>query len=186
MGPNAVAIWRRRLNALSTIATRASGWRTAATERRLHRRAASYWHSLRDGTDVPLLKDFDFTISEEFASRGFLVHIDKDGPVLSHVGEILMDEAELASPLVALADVPAKSLLGQFGRRYAQALVERIPVTTEHVFDTDAGYRISCRSVLLPFRGAGDMIDHVYGVVSWKSEKIEKSENATLAFSVGE
>ena len=183
MGPNAVAIWRQRLNALSTIATRATGWRTAATERRLHRRAASYWHSLRDGADVPLLKDFDLNFSEEFASRGFLLHIDGDRPVLSHIGEILMDEAGLASPLIALVDVPAKSLLGQFGRRYAQALIERNPVTTEYVFDTDAGYRISCRSVLLPFRGSGDMIDYVYGVVSWKSDKIA---DTPLAIPVGE
>lgn len=186
MGPNAVAIWRQRLNALSTIATRATGWRAAATERRLHRRAASYWQSLRDGVDVPLLKDFDLTFCEEFASRGFLLHIDRDGPVLSHVGEILMDEAELASPLIALADVPATSLVGLFGRRYAQVLNGRTPVTTEHVFDTDAGYRISCRSVLLPFRGSGDMIDHVYGVVSWKSEKIANLGETALAISVDE
>jgi len=135
---------------------------------------------------VPLLKDFDFTFSEEFATHGFLLHVEGDRPVLSHVGEILMDEAEIASPLIQLVDVPAKSLLGKFGRRYSQALNERAPVTTEHLFDTDAGYRISCRGVLLPFRGARDMIDHVYGVVSWKSEQIANAEEAALAISVHE
>ena len=174
------------MNALSTITARASWWRAAASERRLHRRAWSYWLSLRNGRDVPSLKDFDFTCSEKLASHGFLLDIESNGPVLSHVGEILMDEAGIVSPPLALVDVPAASLLGRFGRRYSQTLIERAPVTTEHVFDTDAGYRISCRGVLLPFCGSGDAIDHVYGVVSWKSEKIVNFNEAALAISVHE
>ena len=97
-----------------------------------------------------------------------------------------MDEAEISSPLIALVDVPDTSLLGKFGRRYPQALIERAPVTTEYVFDTDAGYRISCRGVLLPFSGSEDSIDHVYGVVSWKSEQIANFEESVQAISVHE
>lgn len=186
MGPAALAIWRRGLNAFSTITARAHWWRAAAGERRLHRRAASYWRSLTNGRAVPLLKDLDFTCSEEFEFHGFLLHIDGDKPALTHVGEILLDEAELSSPLIALDDVPVTSLLGQFGRRYPQVLIERAPITTEYVFDTNAGYRISCRGVLLPFSASGDSIDHVYGVVSWKSEQIADFDESAPAVSVQE
>lgn len=133
---------------------------------------------------MPLLADFAFARDKEFSSRGFLLNVEPMRPVLTHVGEILMDEAELSSPIIALDAVPAETLLGRFGRRYSQAIDARAPVTTEHVFDTSAGYRISCRGVLLPFRATGDSIDHVYGVISWKSELIAHSKDPALAISV--
>ena len=172
------------MNAFASFTTRALRLRSLRIERRLHRRAATYWQTSRKGASIPLLANFDFACDEEFSSRGFLLNVEHARPVLIHVGEILMDEAGLSSPTIALEVVPAETLLGRFGRRYSQAIDARAPVTTEHVFDTSAGYRISCRAALLPFSATGDSIDYVYGVISWKSELIAHSEDPALAISV--
>jgi len=147
------------------------GGRSFSTERRLHKRASNYWHSFKGEREFPLVDDFR-TLGGDFFSQGFILDIAGDQPMLEHVGEILLDEAQIAPSVRALADVPASSLLGQFGRRYPQVLEARQPLTSEHVFVTDAGFRVSCRGALLPLTSGGGKLDRVLGVVSWKSERV--------------
>src|SRR3546814_14136375 len=51
-------------------------------------------------------------------------------------------------------------------------LTLRTPVMAEYDFVTNGGYHVLCRGALLPLSSDGVMLDHVYGVISWKSEKI--------------
>ena len=146
-------------------------------ERRLHRRAMLYWDGLTRGREFPLLEEFDFFELEDRAAHGFLLDLrDSSGPLVTQVGDVLRDEGELAGVPMKLDDVPPASLLGQFGRRWKRVLSERKPAVSEYDFVTAAGYHVYCRGVLLPLSSDGSVIDHVYGVISWKSEKVQGAD----------
>lgn len=146
-------------------------------ERRLHRRAMIYWDGLKRGRELPLLEEFNFFELEDREGHGFLLDLrDAGEPLVAQVGAVLRDEGELADVPMKLDDVPPASLLGQFGRRWKQVLSERKPAVSEYDFVTAAGYHVYCRGVLLPLTSDGSAIDHVYGVISWKSEKVQGAD----------
>jgi hypothetical protein len=146
-----------------------SGWRA---ERRLNRRALLYWRSIGGGKGLVAVDRFDPQALEDCSSHGFMLDLrDLAAPLVCHVGPVLHEEADITHLPVALADVPPRSLVGQFGRRWEEVLSQQQPVTAEYEFTT-ASYRIFCRGVLLPLSSDGQTIDHVYGVISWKSEKL--------------
>lgn len=148
--------------------------RRPARERRLHRRAMLYWEGLKCEREFPLLEEFNFFELEDHAAHGFLLDLrDAGEPLVTQVGDVLRDEGDLACVPVKLDDVPPTSLLGQFGRRWKQVLSERKPAVSEYDFVTAAGYHVYCRGVLLPLSSDGAAIDHVYGVITWKSEKVQ-------------
>lgn len=155
---------------------RRAGLRPAWTiERRLNRRALLYWNSLGREGELVAVGKFDPDALEDCSSHGFMLDLgDADAPIVRHVGPVLHEEADIAALPVALADVSERSLLGQFGRRWKDVLSRQQPVTAEYDFTTDS-YRILCRGVLLPLSSDGRGIDHVYGVISWKSEKLPSS-----------
>src|SRR3546814_4007423 len=93
-------------------------------------------------------------------------------PMLTHVWLVLRDEASVKSVPIALTDVAPDTLLGQFAGRWNEVLDSRKPVEAEYVFVTEAGYRVFCRGVLLPLSSSVSEIDHIHGVISWKSEKL--------------
>src|SRR3546814_20117610 len=92
--------------------------------------------------------------------------------MLTHVGLVLRDEASVTSVPIARTDVAPDTLFGQFAGRWNEVLDSRKPVEAEYVFVTEAGYRVFCRGVLLPLSSSVSEIDHIYGVISWKSEKL--------------
>jgi hypothetical protein len=141
-------------------------------ERRLNRRALLYWRSVGGGKGLVAVDRFDPQALEDCSSHGFMLDLrDLAAPLVCHVGPVLLEEADITHLPVALADVPPRSLVGQFGRRWEEVLSQQQPVTAEYEFTT-ASYRIFCRGVLLPLSSDGQTIDHVYGVISWKSEKL--------------
>lgn len=145
-----------------------SQWRA---ERRLNRRALLYWQSIGRAGDLVAVDKFDPQALEDYSSHGFMLDLrDAAGPLICHVGPVLHEEADVKELPVALTDVLPRSLLGQFGRRWEEVLSQQQPVTAEYDFTTDR-YHIFCRGVLLPLSADGQTIDHVYGVISWKSEK---------------
>lgn len=144
-------------------------WRA---ERRLNRRALLYWRSIRRAGDLVAVDKFDPQALEDCSSHGFMLDLrDTAAPLVCHVGPVLHEEADITQLPVALADVSPQSLLGQFGRRWEEVLSRQQPVTAEYDFSTER-YHIFCRGVLLPLSSGGQVIDHVYGVISWKSEKL--------------
>ena len=152
--------------------------RGAKVERRLHRRAADYWESLA-ASGLPVRLDrFDGPGLESDASHCFLLDLADGEPRLAHVGPVLTDEAGLTQIPVPLAEVAEGSLLAQFAGRYCEVLETGAPVTAEYDFVTPAGYCVSCRGALLPLSSDGERIDHVFGAVSWKSEKVGGEEQA--------
>lgn len=156
------------------------------SERRLHKRAIAYWQSLAIDGDTPRQEHFDFSSDPEFSAKGFLLDFRGSSPFFLHVGDILQDEANIASHQVALADVSETSLVGQFARRYPDILENRQPAISEYTIDTDVGYRVYCRGALLPLRSIGEAVDCVYGVVSWKSELKSAHREAPQASSAHE
>jgi hypothetical protein len=98
--------------------------------------------------------------------------VKNSNPQFVDVGGILMEEARLASPRIALSEAPPESLLSNFALRYEATLQVAVPVTSEYVFQTKEGYEVLCRGVLLPLSEAGEMIDYIYGVVGWTSRKL--------------
>jgi hypothetical protein len=141
-------------------------------ERRLNRRALLYWRSVGRAGDLVAVNKFDPQALEDCSSHGFMLDLrDVAAPLICHVGPVLQEEADITHLPMTLADVPPRSLVGQFGRRWEEVLSQQQPVTAEYEFTT-ASYRIFCRGVLLPLSSDGQTIDHVYGVISWKSEKL--------------
>jgi hypothetical protein len=116
---------------------------------------------------------FDFLEREGLADHGFLLDIcDATAPKFVSAGAILLEEADLTSTPELLSVVRSRSLLGQFAGRWKAITETKAPVVSEYEFETPAGYRVYCRGVLLPLSACGSMIDHVVGVINWRSEKV--------------
>lgn len=147
--------------------------RTLLLERRLHKRAMLYWHTMRRDREFVLLSEFDPLSLEDRSSHGFLLDLtDQFAPMLRYIGPILREEAAVTAKVVALKGVCDTSLLSRFASRFPEVLELRKPVTAEYDFVTGAGYRVLCRGALVPLSSDGITLDHVYGVISWKSEKV--------------
>lgn len=163
---------------LSRIFSRARLRPTWALERRLNRRALLYWRSLGREGELVAVERFDPNALEDCSAHGFMLDLSNvDVPIIYHVGPVLHEEADITELPVALMDVSERSLLGQFGRRWKDVLSGQQPVTAEYDFMTDR-YHILCRGVLLPLSSDGGTIDHVYGVISWKSEKLPSATSS--------
>ena len=144
----------------------------ATLERRLHRRAVNYWQSVRSDGDLVILADFDPLAIEDDSSHGFMLDVrDPACPKLTYVGPVLEQEAEIGRTDIPLSTVKANSLLARFANHYPRVLESQSPETAEYDFVTHAGYHILCRGALLPLSSDGKDVDHVFGVVSWKSER---------------
>jgi hypothetical protein len=147
--------------------------RPPVRERRLHARVLMYWQGVARGRDLVPLEEFDWLSLEEDSSHGFLLDLRQpDLPVFSYVGPVLAEEARIDGMPAALASVGANSLLARFGSQFQTVLDSAKPITADYEFVTAAGYRVLCRGALLPLSTSGVAIDHVYGAVSWKSEKV--------------
>ena len=145
-----------------------------AVERRLHQRVMSHWQTLKRDREFVLVKDFDPLALEDSSTHGFLLDLTAAGcPVLRFVGPVLRDEASIAGDDVALSEVCGDTLLRRFADRHPEVSADRSAISAEYDFITSAGYHVLCRGVLLPLSSDGVLLDHVYGVISWKSEKVE-------------
>lgn len=144
-----------------------------ALERRLHKRAVQYWRNALGDREMVALADFDPLAIEDDSSHGFLLNLGMPiEPVFSYIGPVLEQEAGVHGDQVRLAAVPQHSLLRRFASHYLRVLESGQPETAEYDFVTSAGYHVLCRGALLPLSADGVTVDHVYGVVSWKSEKV--------------
>ena len=151
-------------------------------ERRIHNQARALWESVRNGHDVPLLSSFSIAKANAISAHGFLLDVTfKGNPLVLIAGDVLWEEAGLAPVPTSLAKISARSLLGQFADRWREAVLTREPMTSEYEFTTPEMYKVLCRGVLLPLSTDGSTIDHVYGVVSWKSKKIDSGQEAPAA-----
>jgi hypothetical protein len=158
---------------LSTMKGAFSAVWPGEAERRLHNRALAYWSALKSDYAYPLVEQFDFCKFETISSHGFLLDLFTYGePTITFVGDVLGEEAECFSLPARLKDISEDSLLGQFAGRWSEIATTGKPQTSEYVFETFAGYRVFCRGVLLPLSDLGTTVDCIFGVISWKSEKI--------------
>lgn len=147
--------------------------KSPAVERRLHNRVLLHWQTLKRDTEFVLLQDFDPMALEDSSTHGFLLDLTNAGqPVLRFIGPVLRDEASIDGQDVPLTDVACDTLLRRFADRYDEVLARRTAIPAEYDFVTSAGYHVLCRGVLLPLSTNGVLLDHVYGVISWKSEKV--------------
>jgi hypothetical protein len=142
-------------------------------ERRLHNRVMLHWQALKRDSEFVLLKDFDPMVLEDHSTHGFLLDLTNAvQPVLRFIGPVLRDEASIEGQDIPLADVANDTLLRRFADRYPEVSARRTAIPAEYDFITSAGYHVLCRGVLLPLSSDGVLLDHVYGVISWKSEKV--------------
>lgn len=142
-------------------------------ERRLHERATLYWERALGKGGFVSLGEFDWLSLEDNSSHAFLLKLNAgEPPVFTYVGPVLRDEAGVEEEEILLEEAPATSLLVRFGAQYANAVELAAPVTADYDFVTGAGYRVLCRGALLPLSESGSSVDHVFGVISWKSEKV--------------
>lgn len=164
------------MNLLSMFSRRPGRRRTTALERRLARRAMLYWCSIGGDGALAAVGAFNpSALEDDISMHGFMLDLrDPEGPMVCHLGPVLREEAEVAELPVSLADVSERSLLGQFALRWLEVLAQEQPVTADYDFDTDS-HRILCRGALLPLSSDGLTIDHVYGVVSWRREKLPRA-----------
>lgn len=159
---------------MSDILKELFGRPSRTLERRLHRRATLYWQSLGGGRRLVGLAEFDPSRIEDDLSHGFLLDLrNLHQPLFSYIGPVLEQEAGLEGKHIDFAAVPSASLLMRFASHYARVLESGQPETAEYGFMTAAGYHVLCRGALLPISSDGEVIDHVYGAVSWKSEKAQ-------------
>lgn len=147
-----------------------------AMERRLHKRVVHYWLSALGDGDLVRVADFDPMEIEDDFSHGFLLDVRVGSePRFRHIGPVLEQEAGVTGQDILLSSVPGNALLLRFANHYQRVLDSGAPETAEYDFVTGAGYHVLCRGALVPLSSDGRTIDHVYGVVSWKSEKVATS-----------
>lgn len=154
----------------------------AALERRLHKRAVRYWERAIGSADYLRLSKFDPASVEDALSHGFMLDVtDPAAPVFTSVGPVLQDEAGLECGIALFETVEETSLLARFSSRYLEVIETRAPVTAEYDFVTAAGYQVLCRGALLPLSSSGERVDHVYGVISWRSQKVAPEREPATA-----
>lgn len=150
-------------------------------ERRLHKRAVLYWARTRGTRPVPTVEAFDPSAIEDDLSHGFMLDLRGPGePTFTAIGPVLEQEAALNGSPVPYDAVSEDSLLKRFARHFPRVLESGSPETAEYDFVTPASYHVLCRGALLPLSSDGRTIDHVYGVISWKSQKIDASAGEQL------
>lgn len=147
-------------------------------ERRLHERALSSWQKARGRSGLVQLDRFGWRSLEDHRNHGFLLDVrDHAGATLVHIGPVLRDEAGIPDGVsVRFPDLPQHSLIARLAHRYRDALTNGEPVVASYEFVTSANYLVLSRGVLLPLSSDGQVLDHVYGVISWKSERLEGSD----------
>src|SRR3546814_14366651 len=82
------------MNLLPKIMLKKGSRRTGGLERRLHRRALLYWHSIGRGRDFPSVADFDPLALEDRSAPGFMVDVTNRARLTqTHVGRVLRGAA---------------------------------------------------------------------------------------------
>lgn len=117
-------------------------------ERRMHVRAYEMWLSLLDGRDYPGIEDLDAEALGEFGPYSVLLDFsaDRANPAIAYLGRALREEADLATDLGAVADVPERALLSRLTGHYAEILDNRAPVgfEAEFISHSSRALRASC------------------------------------------
>src|SRR3546814_7552350 len=79
---------------MKKIIRRISVCRQPPLERRLHRRALLYWHSMNAGKEFVDLDQFDPMAIEDRSAHGFMLDLTSAaGPTCCYIGPVLRDEA---------------------------------------------------------------------------------------------
>jgi hypothetical protein len=139
-------------------------------ERRMHVRAYNYWVSLLDGRDYPSIEDLEPGDLVDFAPNSVLLDFTsgRENPATPYIGAAIREECDLAEEVLAIADVPSRSLLSRLTDHYMQIIANRAPVGFEAEFENQRSETICYRGILMPFSSDGDTIDFIYGVINWK------------------
>src|SRR3546814_12519988 len=113
------------MNLLPKIMLKKGSRRTGGLERRLHRRALLYWHSIGRGRDFPSVADFDPLALVDRSAHGFMVDVTHSArPMLTHVGSVLGYEASGTWVPSALTEVAHNPQLGQVACRGNEVVVD--------------------------------------------------------------
>lgn len=150
-------------------------------ERRMQVRAYNYWVSLLDGRDFPSIEDLEPNEVEDFSSQSVLLDFTcgRDNPAIPYVGAAIREECGFSDDMRTISDVPGRSLLSRLTDHYMQIIANRAPVGFEAEYENQSGEGVFYRGILMPFSSDGDMIDFIYGVISWK--QVDAAPEALIA-----
>jgi len=139
-------------------------------ERRMHVRAYNCWVSLLKGRACPSVEDLDSALLEDFGPNSVLLDFSRGSEDVSiaWLGQKLREEADSESEILSLADVPSWSLLSRLTDQCVEVMANRAPVGFEAEYVNRAGTTIMYRGIMMPFTGASEAIDYIYGVINWK------------------
>lgn len=139
-------------------------------ERRLQVRAYAFWTSLLNGRQIPMLTDFPKDELPDFGLQSILLDLTAGSvrPAIAYLGDALRQEAGFTHSYVTMAQVPPRSLISRLTDRCLQVVASEAPIGFEAEFVNNRGLDTMYRGLLMPFTSDGELIDYVYGVISWK------------------
>ncbi|MBH0111415.1 hypothetical protein I5E68_00430 [Novosphingobium sp. YJ-S2-02] len=147
-------------------------------ERRMQVRAYNFWASLLGNRTYPAIDDLHPETLGDFGPNGVVLDFSEgiDNPLIGFLGENIARECDIEGNIRTLADVPSRSLLSRITDHYMQILANQAPIGFEAEFVNQRGITILYRGILLPFSRDDRTIDHIFGVINWKSESAEVAE----------
>jgi len=151
-------------------------------ERRMQVRAYNFWASMLDDRALPSIEGLKPETLPDFGPFSVLLDFSKgiDNPGVSYLGDQLAAECGAEGAIRSLADVPPRSLLSRITDHYMEILANQAPIGFEAEFVNQRGITVLYRGILLPFAGAGDTIDFIYGVINWKELADQKTTDELM------
>lgn len=139
-------------------------------ERRMNIKAYNYWASLLRGRLFPSIMDLEPDKLREFEAKSLLLGLSDgpDNPRILYLGSSLRDASGVQPLNVSLNDVPQGTIVSRLAHHYLEIIANRAPIAFEAEFISGHGALIMYRGILLPLSSDGEVIDFIYGVVSWK------------------
>jgi len=142
-------------------------------ERRMNVRAYNHWSSLLNGRTFPSVDDIKQEDLGDLANNAILLDFSADptSPAVCFIGDALREECGLENdymPLMTVDTIPARSLISRLVAHYCELLQVRAPIGFEAEFISNRGNTTNYRGILMPLSKQNDLIDHIFGVISWK------------------
>lgn len=139
-------------------------------ERRMQVRAYNHWLARAENGELPAVEDLRPEGMAELGPNGVLVDLTLGAvrPAIVYLGDLLAKECGGDQEILALGDVPDRSLLSRLTEHCLEVVATRAPVGHDAEFEDRFGRIILYRSILLPYSSDGHAVDFVFGVISWK------------------
>lgn len=139
---------------------------------RLATRALIWWNSKLDKRRFITINDYLRSAPADIKTYSVVIGLKgaHKSPSILFIGHTLRKASGIDAGASYLDQVPRRSVLSRLTNHYFEVIANRSPMGFEAEFVNDQGRMISYESILLPCAADGREIDHIIGVINWRSD----------------